>query len=66
MNLNYFLEFLKINFLMWPKIKLKLRKNQVSPTYRRIWWVGWEKGANQTKNFTGVKTENDVYYRGEK
>ena len=27
MNLNYFLEFLKINFLMWPtKKKLKLKK----------------------------------------
>jgi len=24
------------------------------------------KGANQTENFTGVKTRNDIYYRGEK
>jgi len=36
-------------------------------------WTGegvfWKKkylqGANQTENFTGVKTENDIYYRGE-
>jgi len=24
------------------------------------------KGANQTENFTVVKTENGIYYRGEK
>jgi len=24
------------------------------------------KDANQTENFTGAKTENDLYYRGEK
>jgi len=24
------------------------------------------KGANQTKNFTRVKTENNIYYKGEK
>jgi len=23
------------------------------------------KGANQLENFTGVKTENNIYYRGE-
>jgi len=23
------------------------------------------KGVNQTENFTRVKTENDIYYRGE-
>jgi len=23
------------------------------------------KGANQTQNFTGVKTANNIYYRGE-
>jgi len=24
------------------------------------------KGANQTENFTRMKTENDIYYKGEK
>ena len=24
------------------------------------------KGANQTENFTRMKTKNDIYYRGEK
>jgi len=24
------------------------------------------KGANQTENFTRVKTKNNIYYRGEK
>jgi len=24
------------------------------------------KGANQTENFIGAKTRNDIYYRGEK
>jgi len=24
------------------------------------------KGANKTENFIGVKTRNDIYYRGEK
>jgi len=24
------------------------------------------KGANQTTNFTAVKTKNNIYYRGEK
>ena len=24
------------------------------------------KGGNQTENFTGVQTGNDIYYRGEK
>jgi len=24
------------------------------------------KGANQTENFTGMKTENEIYYKGEK
>ena len=41
MNLNYFLEFLKINFLMWPtKKNLKLKKkSQVSATYADL--VSW-------------------------
>jgi len=60
--------------MMWPT-KKKIKKTKSTP-HRRAWWVGWGrgvfrifffyKGANQTENFTGVKTENDIYYTGEK
>jgi len=28
--------------------------------------IKFYKDANQTENFTGVKTRNDLYYKGEK
>jgi len=50
-----------------------------NPCQRHISWFGelegggvktgkffFYKDANQTKIFIGVKTENDIYYRGEK
>jgi len=64
--------------MMWPtkqKLKLKKKKTNSAP-HRHVWWVGWRMGvfqkkkiykaANQTENFTGVKTGNDIYYRGDK
>jgi len=61
---------------MWPtKKKLKFKKMSIQ---RHIGEFGEldggggysgkinYKGANQTKNFTEVKTKNDIYYRGEK
>jgi len=56
------------------KNKLKLNKK---PSQRHIgefgeldgegifWIFLFNKGANQTENFTGVKTGNDIYYKGE-
>jgi len=59
--------------MMWTD---KNKKKTKSAPHMRIWWVGWRRGvfrkkkfykdANQTENFTGAKTENDLYYRGEK
>jgi len=31
-----------------------------------FWNFFFYKGANQTKNFTGLKIRNDIYYKGEK
>jgi len=56
--------------MMWTIKNIKTK----STPHMRIWWVGWRrdvfrkrkkklyKDANQTKNFTGVKTGNGLYY----
>jgi len=70
MKLNYFLEFLKINFLMWPTKKMSSQRHigefgelDRGGGYSDFFFY---KGANQNKIFTGMKTGNDIYYRGEK
>ena len=56
--------------MMWPtKKKLKLKKMasqcHIGEVYS-IYFFFFYKGANQTENFTRVKTGNDIYYKGEK
>jgi len=55
MNLNYFLDFLQINFLMWPTKKIKIKKK---PSQRHIGGFGEldGEGCIPEKNiFTEVK-----------
>jgi len=42
----------------------KYAQSYVGGVIFRIFFL--HKDANQTENFTGAKTENDLYYRGEK
>ena len=79
---NIIFLFLKVNFLdilkskIWcGQLKIKLKKTKSAP-HMRIWSVGWRMSVfrkkkfysdvNQTENFIGTKTENNIYYKSEK
>jgi len=63
----------KCSFTRGQLKKIKNEKKVKSAPRIRFYWDGWgilEKknyeDANQTKNFIGAKTRNDIYYKGEK
>ena len=63
-------------FFTRGQLKKNEKKCQISATYANLLsWMGERgilefffvyKDANQTENFIGAKTENSIYYRGEK